>query len=396
MKKQIQFVALFFAASVVAASLLAGSFLAVGFLSGNRAAYAQSQTPRLYHSGSDWTEEVSGTFSAGKVVKVKSSAGSIHIQGALQNKITYTIREHVRAITEEGARRELGRMKFTTYSSGETVILRADCEGSNRGSIDFEIQVPMGTQLVKLETDGGAVMAKNLSGRVEASTGAGGIQLDQISGVISVSSGGGNIEIGKVGSDVQATTGGGSIRLVSAAGHVTATSGGGNLNIGWAKLMTLQTEAGSIRVNKCDGQIKANTGGGNIELNEIAGTAQIETGGGSIHIGPVSGGVRALTGGGTIMARLNGGGQFTDSKLETQVGDIVVYVPESLGVNIHATVEVARGYGIRSDFGELKISSPRNIGAREVYADGSLNGGGPILHVHTTTGNIEFKREARR
>ena len=98
------------------------------------------------------------------------------------------------------------------------------------------------------------------------------------------------------------------------------------------------------------------------------------------------------------MAKLAvGGRQFTDSKLETQVGDIVVYVPEGLGVNIHAAVEVARSYGIRSDFGELKISKPSsNIGLREVYADGSLNGGGPVLHVHTTTGNIEFKREAKR
>ncbi len=93
---------------------------------------------------------------------MKSSAGSIRIQGAQQNNITYTIREHVRAVTEDGARRELGRLKFTTYSSGDTVVLRADCEGSNRGSIDFEIQVPMQTLLVKLETDGGSVMAKNL------------------------------------------------------------------------------------------------------------------------------------------------------------------------------------------------------------------------------------------
>ena len=37
---------------------------------------------------------------------------------------------------------------------------------------------------------------------------------------------------------------------------------------------------------------------------------------------------------------------FTDSKLETQMGDIVVYVPEGLGVNVRAAVEAARGYGI--------------------------------------------------
>jgi hypothetical protein len=375
---------------------LATVILAAGFLSAT-VAQNTSPNPRLYRTnGGEWIQEVSGTFSAGKTVRVKSSSGSIHIQGAQQNNVTYTIREHVRAGTEARARHELGRMKFTTYSSGDMVVLQADCEGSNQGSIDFEIRVPAQTQLVRLQTDGGAVAANNLSGRVEAKTGGGAIQLDRITGVIAVSSGGGNIDIGKVGNDVQAATGGGNIRLVSAAGEVTARSGGGNLNIGWAKVMTLQTGGGSIKVTKCDGKIKAETAGGNIELNDI-GAAEIETGGGSIHIGPVKGGVRAETSAGAILAKLASGGvPFTDSKLETQMGDIVVYVPEGLGMNVRAAVEAARSWGIRSEFGELKITSPAGgMGPREYYAEGSLNGGGPLLHVHTTAGNIEIKREAR-
>jgi DUF4097 and DUF4098 domain-containing protein YvlB len=370
--------------------------MAAGFILAGQAAYAQSANPRLYRSGNEWIQEVSGNFTAGRFVKVKSSSGSIRIQGAQQNNITYTIREHVQAATEERARRELGRMKFTTSSSGETVVLRADCEGSNRGSIDFDIQIPSQTMLVKLETDSGAVTATNLSGRVEANTAGGAIQLDQISGIVVASSGGGNIEIGKVGSDVQVSTGGGDIHLVSAAGNVNANSGAGNLNIGWAKVMTLHTAGGSIYVTKCDGQVKAETGGGNVELKDIAGPATIETGGGSIHFGPIKGGVRAETAQGAIIARLAAGGAFTDSRLETSAGDIIVYVPEGMGMTVRATVEVARGYGIRSDFGELKISKPQNQGQREFYAEGSLSGGGPLLHVHAAAGNIEFKREARR
>ena len=370
--------------------------LAMMILAATVAAIAQG--PRLYRAqGNEWIQEVSGTFSAGKTVKVKSSSGSIHIQGAPQSNVTYTIREHVHAGNEERARRELSHMKFTTFSSGETVVLQADCEGSNQGSIDFDIKVPAQTQLVRLQTEGGAVAAKNLSGRVEAKTGAGGIQLDSITGVIAVSSGGGNIDIGKVGNDVEATTGGGNIRLASAAGHVTAKSGGGNLNIGWAKVMTLQTAGGSIQVTKCDGKIEAETGGGNIELNDIAGAAEIETAGGSIHIGPAHGGVRAETGAGAIMAKLaSGGTAFTDSKLETQMGDIIVFVPEKLGVNVRATVESARSYGIHSDFDEVKITqSSGTMGPREFYAEGSLNGGGPLLHVHTTAGDIQIKKETR-
>jgi DUF4097 and DUF4098 domain-containing protein YvlB len=376
MKKQFQ----------IAAWILAVSLTAV----------AQSNSPRLYRSGSEWVQEVSGNFTAGKIVKVRSSSGSIRIQGAQQNNITYTIREHVRAATEEGARRELARMKFTTYSSGEMVILRADCEGSNRGYIDFDVQVPGQTQLVKLETDGGGVTATNLGGRVEASTAGGNIRLDQITGIIAASSGGGNIEIGKVGSDVAVETGGGNIHLVSAAGHVRASSGGGNLDIGSARMMTLHTGGGSIYVTRCLGQVKAETGGGNVELKDIDGAATIETGGGSIHFGPIKGGVRAETGAGTIIARLAPGGTFTDSRLETSVGDITVIVPEGMGINVRAAVEVARGYGIRSDFGELKITNRQNMGPREFYAEGSLGGGGPLLHVHTTAGNIEIKRETRK
>jgi hypothetical protein len=370
--------------------------IATWILAVSLTAVAQSNSPRLYRSGNEWVQEVSGNFTAGRVVRVRSSSGSIRIQGAQQSNITYTIREHVRAATEEAARRELAHMKFTTYSSGETVVLRADCEGSNRGYIDFDVQAPGQTQLVKLETDGGSVTATNLGGRVEANTAGGNIRLDQITGVIAAASGGGNIEIGKVGSDVAVQTGGGNIRLASAAGQVRAISGGGNLEIGWAKMMTLRTGGGSISVTKCDGQVKAETGGGNIELKDVAGAATLETGGGSIHFGPIKGGVRAETGAGTIIARLAPGGSFTDSRLETSVGDITVFVPEGMGLNVRAAVEVARGYGIRSDFGELKITNPQNLGPREFYAEGSLAGGGPLLHVHTTAGNIEIKREGKK
>ena len=125
-------------------------------------AAAVAQGPRLYRTqGNEWIQEISGTFSAGKTVKVKSSSGSIHIEGAQQNNVTYTIREHVHAAREDRARRELSHMKFTTFSSGETVVLQADCEGSNQGSIDFDIKVPAQTQLVRLQTEGGAVAEFN-------------------------------------------------------------------------------------------------------------------------------------------------------------------------------------------------------------------------------------------
>lgn len=368
--------------------------LATLFLAAGLAAVAQTPNQHIYRQGNQWIQEIKGALPAGKLVRVKTFAGGIMVQGANQNNVTYTIREHVYAGSEEAARREFNRLYFTTYSSGETV-LRAECEGSNHGYIDFEVQVPAQIAL-KLETEGGIVTAKNVSGKVDVATGGGNIQLDQIGGVISASSGGGDIEIGKAGGDVSVDTGGGHIHIESAAGRIIAKSGGGNLKIGTGKTMNLETGGGWIRVLKCNGPIKAGTGGGSIELNEVWGTALLESGGGGIKVGPVSGGIRAETGSGPIVATLARGGiPFTDSRLETTVGDIIVYVPEGLGVTVRADVDVARGEGIHSDFPELKITSSGSMGPREAYAEGSLYGGGPLLHVHTSTGNIVFRRKGK-
>src|SRR5262249_50433876 len=112
--------------------------------------------------------------------------------------------------------------------------------------------------------------------------------------------------------------------------------------------------------------------------------------------GSISGGLHAQTGSGPIVATLvRGGSAFTESRLETSVGDIVVFVPEGLGVTIRAAVDVARGAGISSDFGDIKIHPSGDFGPREVYAEGSLYGGGPVLHVHTSTGNISIKRKGK-
>lgn len=354
-----------------------------------------TSSARVYRAGGEWIQEVTGSMPAAKMVKIKSSVGFIKVEGGQQSAITFTIREHVRAGSENAARRELSHMYYSMTGTGDTATLRAECEGYNHGYIDFEVKVPRQTAVLNLETRGGIVTARNVAGKVVASTGGGDIQLDQIGGMVNVSSGGGTIDIGQIGNDVRVSTGGGNIHIGSVAGRLIASSGGGNLSVGSAKLMDLETGAGSIKVNKCEGTIKASTGGGTIDLNQIDGVAQIQSGGGGIKIGPISSGLHVETGSGPIIATLAKGASFSDSRLETSVGSIVVYVPDGLGVTIRAAVEVARGKGIISDFPELKITNSGNIGPREAFAEGSINGGGPVLHVHTATGNIEFRRKGK-
>src|SRR5262249_22186536 len=206
--------------------------LATLIVSASVAAAAQTPEGRLFRSGNEWIQEVHGSLPAARTIKVVSNAGAIRVQGAQQNTIGYIIRKHVRAGSEEAALRELNKIKFST-AAGEIALLRAECEGYNRSYIDFEIQAPAQTASLILKTDGGAVTAKGLNGKVDVETGAGSINLDQIAGAITAESGGGSVDIGKVGGNVGVSTGGGSIHIDSAGGRIAASSGGGSMRIGY-------------------------------------------------------------------------------------------------------------------------------------------------------------------
>ena len=327
----------------------------------SQASTSQNPVSWVSRSGNEWVEETSGTLATGRTIKVRIPAGAIKVTGGDQSNITWVVRKRVAATSEEAARREFARFHASAAQSGDAVIFHAESSAA-RVHADYELHVPSHTDFLRLETNGGPLMATNITGAVEASTG------------------------------------GGNIRVIAAAGNVKATSGGGDLSIGSGKFMELDTGGGNIQVSKCSGQVKASTGGGNLELVDIGGMAQLETGSGAIHIGPSRGGMRAETGAGNIVADLTGAkNAFSASRLETSAGNIVVYLPDGLGVTVRASVEVARGSGIHSDVSGLRITEEgHSPGPREVYAEGSLNGGGPLLHVHTVSGNIEFKRKASK
>ena len=365
-------------------------------LAASVAAVAQTPETRIYQSGSEWIQEVRGSLPPAKIMKVISFGGSIRVQGAQQNNITFVARERIRANSEGSARHHLSKIRFTA-SPGEIATLRAECDESNHTTIDFEVQVPAQIAGVTLRTEGGAVSARGLSGKLEVVTGGGDVNLDQIGGAVHASSDGGNVEIGKVGSNLKVWTGGGNIHVEAAGGYIIASSEGGNLRIGSGKAMQLKTEGGLIRVQKCEGQLDANTGGGNLELIEVAGPARVKTSGGGIKVGSINGGLYAETDSGAIIATLSRGDpKFSESRLQTDVGDIVIYIPDGLGVNIRAAVEVARGRGIDvRDFPQLKVISSTDMGPKTLTAEGSLYGGGPVLRVSTETGSIAIKRKGK-
>ena len=213
--------------------------------------------------------------------------------------------------------------------------------------------------------------------------------------------------------DLVIRTGGGEVHISSVSGRLNTSTGGGNIYLENAKRdAIIETGGGNISVQNVGGDLRGSTGGGNIEVGSVAGTMDVETGGGSIRLtgggtGPIKAqtgsgsihcfkvthSVRAETGAGGITAEfMTMNGKFSDSTLDTGVGDIIVYLPSDLKVSIHASIDVATSKdAIRSELPGIRIQSEGgDYGPREILAEGNLNGGGPTLKLHTSTGKIQF------
>jgi DUF4097 and DUF4098 domain-containing protein YvlB len=375
---------------------------------------ASAQQGRVYGDGGNWTQEITGSLTTVKNLKIKVDIGSVRVEGGSQSSINYVIRNHSYSGSEDKARREFDNYKISAYVRGDTAWIVADWEGGrpHKFSGDFVVNVPREMEEIKIETEGGNVSSSGITGRVDAESGGGNIRFDDIGGAINAETGGGSIEVGNVGSDVSLQTGGGSIKVNSAKGKIEAESGGGSVTIvSGSQGAVLETGGGSIQVERCAGRVKASTGGGSIELGDIGGAVEMETGGGSIRLASAKGPVRAETGGGSIelngvpsaRAETGGGGivakfvasngERHDSQLETSAGDITVYLDPNVNISVRASIEVANGHNIRSDFPDIRVSSEGgDYGPKTITAEGSLNGGGPVLKVGTTTGDISFRR----
>ncbi len=381
------------------------------------ASLALGQEGRIYREGSNWVQEVTGELNGAKNLRVKLDAGSVRVQGGSQSGITYVIHRRAYTSSEQKAREEFRSTHVSASVRGDTAWLVAERVGGrdHRCSDDLVVNVPRNVELAKVETGGGNVNASAIAGRVELESGGGSIHADDVGGDVNAETGGGTIDVGTVGGNVNLQTGGGNIKVASAKGTINANTGGGSVVVlSGLQGAVLETGAGSIRLDRCNGMVKATTGGGSIDLGEIGGPVKVESGGGSIRLASAKGRVEAETGGGSIQldgatsvrAETAAGGIVvklfsssdarTNSSLETTAGDITVYLANDLPITIRAAIEMANGHAIRSDFNEIHVTSEGGTwGPKTVTAEGQLRGGGPMLKVQTSSGNISFLRASR-
>ncbi|HUI82671.1 MAG TPA: hypothetical protein VL240_00515 [Candidatus Binatia bacterium] len=371
-----------------------------------------AQQSRVYKDGNSWVEEITGTLPSARELRVTTDLGSVQVQGNAP-RLSYVVRKRSYLPAEEAARRQFEQMRITAARLGESDSIEGKFASRNatRLGAEFIVQVPRDLSLIKVQTRGGSLIFSSIAAPIIASTGAGLIKLDDLAGPVKIASGGGNVEAGNLGGDLSLTSGAADVRVARVGGQTQVNLGGGRVYIGSSRASTIQTGAGSIQVQKCFGDLRVVSGGGNLYLGDIDGAVQAETDGGSVRVASATGPVQVTTGGGSVeLFRLSRGAQvetgagpitveflgnrgFADSFLHTAAGDVTVCFTSNVPVTIHASSDMASGRGILSELPGLDITKQGGpFSPRSMSAEGVINGGGPVLRVRTTIGQIAFRR----
>lgn len=265
------------------------------------------------------------------------------------------IRE-VRERYEDDAQQILSEHQVNVSQSGNDIIVTTEVSDrardrwndeyrNTRLRVRFEISVPRDYN-VDLETAGGNIKVDDLNGDLRSETA------------------GGNLDFGNISGTIWAHTAGGNITLEGSSGSADVSTSGGNITIGDVDGdVDAETSGGSIRIERAGGEVHASTAGGNIEVREVGGTIKATTSGGNVSA--------------TITRQPAG-----DCRLSTSAGTVTVTLAEGIAVDVDARTSIG---GVSSDF-----SIDGTVGRNSIR--GSINGGGPELHLRTSAGSIRIRR----
>lgn len=250
--------------------------------------------PAIAHTSSSEVQDdepyriESFTLDGPGMLDVKTSGGHIKVEGSSTNtvRVEMFVRKNGRNLLPEDTDLEDWDIDISQSGSSVKAVAKRSGNGgwglfgkNNYLSISFVVYTPheMSTDL---NTSGGHIETRGLSGKQEISTSGGHLDLANLEGTIEARTSGGHVDITDIQGDVEARTSG---------GHIT--------------------------VRNSEGNLKVRTSGGHIELADVSGT------------------VEASTSGGGISADLNSIGQFVD--LRTSGGNVDISVPGNMGFDLN-------------------------------------------------------------
>ncbi len=375
---------------------------------------AAAQPPGFVREGSQsWVRRQQGTVPVRSASRLKVvTQGRLVVQSSPKARGVEYVWVHRVPLSfgVEAAEAVASGSKLKAVEQGEWCIVATALTGDESLS-ELTVTVPESFSVSRLETRAGSVKLSRLFGDVHAATGAGNVDLDSAKGDVVVRTGGGVVNVGTVQGTFRCLSSGGTIRVQEVSGETTLetaggevfvqraggaarlSTAGGNIRVGRARSgVFAHTAAGSIEVDEAGGIVTAETGSGGIQIGRARG-ARCESGSGMIRLQEVSGSIRATTVSGSVFVSVASGAALEQSFLATNRGDITVSLPSTLAVTVRAMNESAGWAGrLTSEFEEIKPHPVPVWSKGPLLAEGSLNGGGPLLMLSTSNGLIALKR----
>jgi Toastrack DUF4097 len=329
----------------------AGTLVATAFLAGLALTACDGLSAMAGFQRAEGTFErrlsVSGAASvdistgSGAVIVRSGPAGSVVVQGRVTAHDGFGS-----SIDPDERVRRIAANPPVEQSGREIRIGRIDDEDLRQNvSIAYTVTVPAETSLV-------------------SRTGSGSQDVEGLRGAIEITAGSGSIHVTDAGGSVRASTGSGAIVADRVAGTFDANAG-----------------SGSIQGTGVNGAVTVKTGSGRITVSQTGpGDVHASAGSGSIELSGVRGGVRAATGSGSLTVR---GEQISDWDLSTSSGSVAVELSGAPAFTLDA----------HSSGGRIETSYPVTVtGTMERNAlRGSVNGGGPLLRLRTSSGSIRLR-----
>lgn len=367
----------------------------------------------VVREGAYFKQSTTGTMGLETAKVYVSTRGEVVVRGETQTggypSAGWTLVKRVKARTAENAAARLAEYNLATRRQGDWTLLDLQGDVEGEAQLSVEIRLPKSVKQLVVRTRWGAVKTYDVDGSVQAESGGGGIFMDRIGGDVLAKTGGGEVMLGRIGGALKCFTAGGTIRVDSIGAAAEFSTNGGEIFVREVKgTMRASTGGGNIHVDRAGGDVVTNTGGGVIEIGQASGTVVAGTGGGSIEVTSalkgvrcesgagtirlkgVGGALRAMTAQGMILAEIPWGAMIENSSLAATSGDIIVYLPSNLAVTVRARNDSGTVGKIVSEFTQIKTGTrPGGL----VTAEGVLNGGGPVLELAVSGGNIYLRRQ---
>ena len=313
----------------------------------------------------------------GGKLTVDSEIGTINVQTADKNEVEVVVTREVEGKLDSIAQKALTDFEVTFGQSNSDIRIEGKFKRDRQYwmknghplRFHFQVTVPYQSNVDLKTASVGAIHVGNLDGTVRAETSIGNLHFGEIQGAVWGKTGGpGSITLKGCRSNVDLESGIGNIELGSITGKVIAKTGG----------------PGKIVLKECQSDVDVESGIGNIELGSVTGKVIAKTGGpGKVVLRECQSGVKAESGIGNIYAEIPTQPMHPWILRTSGPGKIEVVLDSKTAVNIEAETN-----------GSISSDIPIQVQGllTEDKLKGTLNGGGPLLKLRTSLGEIRLKR----